>query len=97
MQFDALEPHVQRRIWEADEWTWAAFIRNPAERLLSAYLDKVESKKKEWTFEKFVDSLSKSTDNITTCDGADPFYGLNWCSDPREYKYLHIDLSALWK
>ena len=96
LQFDALEPHVQRRIWEADEWTWAAFIRNPAERLLSAYLDKVESKKK-WTFEKFVDSLSKSTDNITTCDGADPFYGLNWCSDPREYKYLHIDLSALWK
>ena len=61
---------------------------------MSAYLDKVESKKK-WTFEKFVDSLSKATDNITTCDGADPFYGLNWCSDPREYKHLHIDLSAL--
>jgi hypothetical protein len=70
-QFDQLHPDAQRRIWDDEEWTWAAFIRNPAERLLSGYLDKVKSQSKlKWTdgnstFEAFIDSLSK-TSNFTT-------------------------------
>ena len=93
LQFDALEPQVQRRIWEDTEWTWAAFIRNPAERLLSAYLDKVKSKKDKlkWiegkpTFEKFVDSISKPVD-FTNCGDTSPLSSLSWCSDPREFKF----------
>ena len=93
LQFDALQPQVQRRIWEDDDWTWAAFIRNPAERLLSAYLDKVKSKKDKlkWiegkvTFEKFVDSISKPVD-FTNCGDTSPLSSLSWCSDPREFEF----------
>eukprot|EP01082_Thalassiosira_pseudonana_P006125 g5370.t1 g5370 contig2:411565-412326(-) len=39
-QFDKLEPSIQKEIWNSEEWTWAAFLRDPAERILSAYLDK---------------------------------------------------------
>ncbi|KAL7534159.1 hypothetical protein ACHAXR_005681 [Thalassiosira sp. AJA248-18] len=88
-QFDKLDPRVQRRIWEDEEWTWAAFIRDPAERLLSAYLDKVKSKKDKLPgvngtliFDNFIENLSKPN-NYTHCqtnkNGMD---GLSWCSDP---------------
>ena len=89
-QFDKLDPKVQRRIWEADDWTWAAFIRNPAERLLSSYLDKVKSKQQmKWadnnmTLEDFIDQLS-SPYNYTSCDvkGVKGVKGgSTWCSDP---------------
>lgn len=29
-EFDRLNEETQRQIWENEEWTWAAFIRNPA-------------------------------------------------------------------
>eukprot|EP00581_Thalassiosira_minuscula_P009972 CAMPEP_0183710196 /NCGR_PEP_ID=MMETSP0737-20130205/5998_1 /TAXON_ID=385413 /ORGANISM="Thalassiosira miniscula, Strain CCMP1093" /LENGTH=490 /DNA_ID=CAMNT_0025938421 /DNA_START=68 /DNA_END=1540 /DNA_ORIENTATION=+ len=87
-QFDKLAPEAQRRIWEDEEWTWAAFVRNPAERLLSAYLDKVkgQAKNQKWldgieTFEDFVNSLSK-TFNETSCAAGGAITGLSWCSDP---------------
>ena len=91
LQFDKLDPVAQRRIWEDEEWTWAAFIRNPAERLLSAYLDKVKSKKDrlrwiegELTFEKFTDLLSDQS-NFTHCgQNKGGMAGLGWCSDPRK-------------
>ena len=91
-QYDLLDPSAQRRIWEDEEWTWAAFIRDPAERLLSAYLDKVMPKsrfkwiKQELTFKNFTDFLSVPK-NFTSCDeeGAmGSIKGLNWCSDPRK-------------
>ena len=92
LQFDQLDPSAQRRIWEDEEWTWAAFIRDPAERLLSAYLDKVMPKsrfkwiKQELTFKNFTDFLSVPK-NFSSCDeeGAmGSIKGLNWCSDPRK-------------
>jgi len=42
--FDRLQPHIQDEIWNGGEWTKAILIREPAERLLSAYLDKVVPK-----------------------------------------------------
>mmetsp|Transcript_17250 Transcript_17250/g.32948 ORF Transcript_17250/g.32948 Transcript_17250/m.32948 type:complete len:274 (+) Transcript_17250:178-999(+) len=45
MRFDTLQEHVQMKILNDPEWKFAAFIRNPVERLLSAYLDKVASEK----------------------------------------------------
>ena len=74
-QFDQLDPDAQRRIWEDEEWTWAAFVRNPAERLLSGYLDKVKSNegRLRWsdgnlTFEAFIDTLSKPANLVTVFD-----------------------------
>ena len=32
---------MQREIWEDRGWTWATLVRDPAERLLSGYMDKV--------------------------------------------------------
>eukprot|EP00804_Cyclotella_cryptica_P015129 CCRYP_000684-RA/>CCRYP_000684-RA protein AED:0.04 eAED:0.04 QI:59/1/1/1/1/0.66/3/1038/369 len=44
-RFDKLDPSIQEEIWRDEkEWTWAVFLREPAERLLSAYLDKVSKK-----------------------------------------------------
>mmetsp|Transcript_10705 Transcript_10705/g.22700 ORF Transcript_10705/g.22700 Transcript_10705/m.22700 type:complete len:407 (-) Transcript_10705:124-1344(-) len=88
-QFDQLDPRAQRKIWEDEEWTWAAFVRDPAERLLSAYLDKIKSKssKFSWTdgsltFEGFINSLSTPS-NFTNCEnGKGANSGLSWCSDP---------------
>jgi hypothetical protein len=77
LQFDQLDPDAQRRIWDDEEWTWAAFIRNPAERLLSGYLDKVKSNedKLRWidgslTFEAFIDALSKPSNLTQVFDDA---------------------------
>jgi hypothetical protein len=74
-QYDQLDPVAQRRIWEDEEWTWATFIRNPAERLLSGYLDKVHKNEAkfnwtdgELTFETFVNVLSRSVNLSATYD-----------------------------
>jgi len=40
--FDLLAPEVQQQIWNDKDWTFAAILRDPAERLLSAYLDKLK-------------------------------------------------------
>lgn len=52
--FDRLNEETQRQIWESEEWTWAAFIRNPVERLLSGFLDKISPK-------------ANQNDNTTNC------------------------------
>ena len=89
-QYDKLDPDAQRQIWEDDEWTWSAFVRNPAERLLSAYLDKVRARRsrvlgpdgKPLPFVEFVESLASRV-NYTDCnDDKGGFRGLGWCSDP---------------
>eukprot|EP00804_Cyclotella_cryptica_P008387 CCRYP_003910-RA/>CCRYP_003910-RA protein AED:0.27 eAED:0.27 QI:476/1/1/1/1/1/3/193/521 len=44
-RYDKMDPLIQQEIWQNEkEWTWAVFIRDPAERVLSAYLDKVATK-----------------------------------------------------
>lgn len=47
-QFDSLAEHVQLNIFNDDSYTFAAFLRDPAERLLSLYLDKVNGKDERW-------------------------------------------------
>ena len=101
LYFDKLNPDAQQRIWANDEWTWAAFVQNPAERLLSGYLDKVKTNKLvkgNFSFEAFIDSLSKPANFVTVFDDTgsqvishkcaiennSSLFGLTWCSDPRE-------------
>jgi len=97
-QFDKMSPEVQRRIWEDEEWTWAAFIRNPAERLLSGYLDKVVKNKKgkkkqsalfnkimmmgDMSFDNFVANISKPLESNDCRLASVDRTGLSWCSDP---------------
>lgn len=89
--FDRLNPKNQRNILENEKWTKAVFLRDPAERFLSAYLDKIHDNsqwdksmntRKNMTFAKFVDFVGKS--NIT-CDkdkGELSQLGMTWCMDP---------------
>ena len=79
---------VQREIWESKEWKWAAFLRDPAERALSGYLDKIKGKGIQYlnatmTFEQFIEGLARPY-NKTSCAGnkGNGIVGLNWCSDP---------------
>ena len=83
-KFDTLHPQKQQEIWNSQKknnntgnnttaWTFAVFLRDPVERLLSAYLDKlsigqrkigVEAKRMGFTretfsFETFIEYLSK--------------------------------------
>lgn len=53
-RFDRLEASLQQEIWSSKDWTWAVFLREPAERLLSAYLDKIA--KGGWQ-QKILDAL----------------------------------------
>ncbi len=94
-RFDKLDPTVQKRIWDDESWTFAAFIRDPAERALSAFLDKFETKginlkktygideKIPFTFQDFINRLSQKF-NSSTCERSG-LHGLNWCSDPRKF------------
>jgi hypothetical protein len=40
-RFDRLRPEIQEQVWNDACWTRAIFIRDPAERVLSANLDNV--------------------------------------------------------
>jgi hypothetical protein len=61
-RFDKLTPSIQEEIFTSKEWTWAVFLREPAERLLSAYLDKIA---KLSTQEKIFDAFGMNA----TADG----------------------------
>lgn len=96
--FDQLEPNVQQSIWNDSEWTFAAFLRNPAERLLSGYLDKLKVEKKNgmiakklgfnssFTFDAFVERLGRGLpDDDLDCADKDlmpSVTGISWCTDP---------------
>lgn len=89
LSFDKLRPKVQRNIWYNDDsWTKAILIREPAERLLSAYLDKIKSNKPtdnrpfgpNVTFAEFIDIIAMK--NITKNDDYKVFTGLSWNTDP---------------
>jgi len=90
-RFDRLSDMNRRHILESDEWTKAVFLRNPAERFLSAYLDKVENSELSWlrampnmTFAEFVNFVD---DHNVTCQedrsqGPLTQVGMTWCMDP---------------
>lgn len=84
--FDHLTPTVQREILYNESWTKAILIREPAERLLSAYLDKIKKKQggpfgPNVTFAKFVDILAMT--NITKLSNSHKQRpGLTWFTDP---------------
>lgn len=73
-QFDSLNEHVQLDILNDESFTFAAFLRDPAERLLSLYLDKINGKHDRWkkhfvsryglvgtpTFEEFVKMIDRN-------------------------------------
>jgi hypothetical protein len=85
--FDLLEPKRQEQIWNDPEWTFAAFLRNPAERLLSAYLDKVtEGRYGSLTFDDFLEGLERELPEDLDCKNNKNFVssltGMSWCTDP---------------
>ena len=86
--FDLLQPEVQERIWNDPEWTFAAFLRNPAERLLSAYLDKIEKKGRHGnlSFDDFVEGLERELPEELDCRDdktiKSSLTGMSWCTDP---------------
>jgi hypothetical protein len=85
--FDKLQPEVQEQIWNDPEWTFAAFLRNPAERLLSAYLDKLETGKRHGrlTFDDFLERLERELPEDLDCKDKDfksSLTGMSWCTDP---------------
>ena len=57
LRFDKLNASIQEEIWLSKDWTWSVFLRDPAERLLSAYLDKVL---KQSTQEKILNALGRN-------------------------------------
>ena len=81
---DSLRPQVQQHVW--NNWTRAMLIRDPAERLLSAYLDKVHGTGNRLpfgpnvTFAEFVDILAMP--NIIKRENEKVYTGLSWYSDP---------------
>jgi hypothetical protein len=89
-RFDGLTPNVQEEIWKDASWTKAIFIRNPAERLLSAYLDKVQTHEGQLnppfgyniSFPEFINILSvkEIRHGVNETHGA--MTGLTWYSDP---------------
>ena len=76
-RFDVLLPDRQHQIWNDPEWTRAVLIREPTERLLSAYLDKiaprVEGDHANLTLAEFVTLLEQPPGRHS---------GLTWYTDP---------------
>ena len=76
------------------EWKFAVFLRNPAERLLSAYLDKVNGKSTRDrdhfkfiynmthtpTFDEFVKAIAKNRTNFELGSRTrEQLWGVDWC------------------
>lgn len=82
-----------RRRLPDPEWKFAVFLRNPAERLLSAYLDKVNGTKRDKdhflklynktespTFEEFVRIISQNrVDFELASKTQEKLQGVDWC------------------
>lgn len=84
---------AQELLFRDPSWTKAVFFRDPAERLLSGYLNKIVGE--EWSqskygknytmsFAEFVNRITKSkpTKCKTEHSGIDEITGLNTCTDP---------------
>lgn len=94
--FARLHPEVRERIWNDPEWTFAAILRNPAERALSAYLDKLKVAagsgafarqhgfNETFTFDVFLERLEMELPGELSCKDERVYdvTGLSWCTDP---------------
>ncbi len=96
-QFDSLDEHVQLNILNDDSYIFAAFLRDPAERLLSLYLDKVNGKDKPWkkyfvayyglngtpSFEEFVKLIDRKRISclFNGKNNSERLGGMDWCTD----------------
>lgn len=85
-RFDKLKPKVQKQVWMDSQWTKAILIREPAERLLSAYLDKIDNRKavfgRTLSFAEFIDILEQKNITRGINGKRGPWTGLTWMSDP---------------
>jgi len=75
--FDRLTETAQHEIWNDPAWTRAVLIREPTERLLSAYLDKIVRRKDHYrnlTLAEFVSYLEQPEQ--------EGIAGLSWRTDP---------------
>eukprot|EP00977_Amphora_coffeiformis_P006116 scaffold1323_cov160-Amphora_coffeaeformis.AAC.21 len=82
--FDVLRPAVQCEIWNDPSWTRAILIREPTERLLSAFLDKIARRQegKNVTLEEFVTYLERDGDPVVRHPSRLFSTGLSWHTDP---------------
>jgi len=87
-RFDRLPPKNQNHVLQSDEWTKAVFLRDPAERFLSAYLDKIQNMDKyrhippNMTFAEFVDFVDQPNATCEEDRKNRNRRGLTWCTDP---------------
>jgi len=74
--FDGLTQTAQHEIWNDPAWTRAVLIREPTERLLAAYLDKIvpDDRFRNFTLAEFVSSLERPEQ--------EGLAGLSWHTDP---------------
>lgn len=79
--FDMLHPDRHFEIWNDPNWTRAVLIREPTERLLSGFLDKITSHKQVnfTTLEQFVDFLERFPPEVNK---GSLNSGLSWYTDP---------------
>jgi len=79
--FDARHPDRHFEVWNDPNWTRAVLIREPTERLLSGFLDKILPNKdvNVTTLEEFVDILEQFPPNLKV---KGPKTGLSWHTDP---------------
>jgi hypothetical protein len=85
MRFDLMRPETQTSILHDtnNHWMKAVFLRDPAERLLSSYLDKVQDMESNTiTFESFVRGLAEEDSDCVAGTKKASKQGLTWCSDP---------------
>jgi len=84
--FDQLRPEVQREIWNDPSWTRAVLIREPTERLLSAYLDKIHGSAdhQNTSFADFVGGLSQPPTTRENLPNGSflKMTGVSWYTDP---------------
>eukprot|EP00956_Cyclotella_meneghiniana_P027059 scaffold59906_cov36-Cyclotella_meneghiniana.AAC.1 len=92
MRFDRLEEERQQMILNDPQWKFAVFLRNPAERLLSAYLDKVNGTQRDKdhflmnynmtvtpSFAEFVHAISKNrTATEIGVKSKEKLHGVDW-------------------
>lgn len=81
--FDVLTPEVKHQVWNDPSWTRAVLIREPSERLLSAYLDKILNNKLygNVSFAQFIHHLSLPINGTRRQRGL-MHDGLGWYTDP---------------
>ena len=84
--FDQLRPEVQQEIWTDPSWTRAVLIREPTERLLSAYLDKIAAHRAGYgkvNFSDFVDLLNlPDPPTQQSLGNGTQMSGVTWYTDP---------------